>query len=90
MVGVQLAASQAPQVPSCRAAAQLVTLQVVLPQGVFLSQVQDFAFVLLEFHKVPVGLLSQPGRVPLDGSPALECVHWFPQFSRINVLLKQY
>lgn len=43
------------EIPSCRAAAQLLSPQFVLLQGFgffSLSQVQDFAFVLLQFPLV--------------------------------------
>lgn len=39
-------------------------------------QVQDFALVLLEFHKVPVDHFHQPAMVTLDVSPALRYISW--------------
>lgn len=47
------------------------------------SRSYDFAFVLVEFHKVIVDPFLQPVSVPLDGSPAPEHVSWSPQFAVI-------
>lgn len=47
------------------------------------SRSYDFAFVLVEFHKVIVDPFLQPVLVPLDGSPAPEHVSWSPQFAVI-------
>lgn len=41
------------------------------------------ALALAEFHKVAVSLFLQLAQVPLNGSPALECVHCSPQFGAI-------
>lgn len=78
---VQLAAHQKPSwtflaVLLCL----LVPCTVACPlQGVFPSQVQEFTFVVVEFHKVPAGPFLLPTGIPLSDSWALKfavtCTH---------------
>lgn len=49
-------------------------------------QVHDFAFVLDVFHGLPVGLFLLVCQVLLDGSPAVQCIDWFPQVGVIHEL----
>ncbi|GAB0193852.1 mitochondrial enolase superfamily member 1 [Grus japonensis] len=70
---VQLAIHQDPQILCSKVAFQLVSHHHVLMPGVVPPQVQDFAFVLVELHEVPVGSFLQPLEVALDGSMIL----WF-------------
>lgn len=78
-----------PQVLSSRNAAQPVSTQPILSlQGVISSQLQDFAFILAEFHYVPVGLFLQRVEVLLQGSPAhpaVESISWSPIYSHLQL-----
>lgn len=56
LLHIQLDVHQDPQVIFCRAACQFVCPQPVSLQGVLPSQVQDFVFVLAEFHEVHAGV----------------------------------
>lgn len=40
---------------------------VVSLQGTLPSQVQDVAFIFVEFQKTPAGPFFQPAQLPLDG-----------------------
>lgn len=84
---VQLTVYQHTQVIFSRAAPQPVNSQPVLLPGIILFQVQNFAFVLVEFYKVPVVPFLQPAEVSLNGSPALQLIYWCPQFDDICKLL---
>lgn len=50
----------------------------------------DFAFVLAEYHHIPLGPSLHPVRVLLSGSPALAYIDWYlPQFDTICKLYEQ-
>lgn len=78
-----------PQVLSSRNAAQPgSTLPVLSLQDVISSQLQDFAFILVEFHYVPVGRFLQCVEVLLHGSPAhpdVESISWSPIYSHLQL-----
>lgn len=74
------------QVPSCRAA----PAHCVLLQGIFPSQLWEFAFVFLEFHKVPVETFFSFSRTFWRAVQPLSVTIASPQFGTSNVLLEQY
>lgn len=59
-------------------------LSAVSLRGVPPSQVQDWALVPVEFHRVPVGPFLPP--VPLNISPALESIRCSPDTTTDLVL----
>lgn len=75
-----LGVHQNPQVLFCQAAFQLggFSRWHVLVPGVVHYQVQNFALLLVELHKVIVSPALQPIKVPLDGSMALWWVRCSP------------
>ena len=66
----QLGVHQDPK-PLCRAAFQLVGSQPVLVPGVIPTQMQDFAFSLVELREIPLILIIQSVKVPLNGNTIL-------------------
>ena len=73
---VQLAAYKGYQVLFQRVAPQTILLHWVLPS-------QDFAFVFIEFHTVPIGPFLQTIKVPSDSSPAPKLIDSSPQLGVI-------
>jgi len=63
---VQLAIHQYPQVFFSRVALSPFIPQLVLVIGVASTQVQDLAFEFDEPHKVHLGPLLEPAKVPLE------------------------
>lgn len=57
--------------------------QVYIVSRDFLSKMQDLAFFLVEFHRIPVGPFIQPFQDTLDGSTALKHVSCSLRFSVI-------
>ena len=67
----QLLVHQDPQVLFCKAAFQMVGPQPVLLSGVIPTQMQDFAFSLVELREIPLILIIQSVKVPLNGNTIL-------------------
>lgn len=67
----------------CRATPQSVSPQPILPPRTLPSQLQDFVFILVKFHKVLVCPFLQLIMVSLNGRAALKHIDWSSQFHGI-------
>lgn len=63
-----------------------INAQPVLP-GFIPSPIQDFAFSIPELREVYISQFLQPVVVPLNSSPALQCVDYSLQFGIIHQIL---
>ena len=73
---VQFFIHQYPQVLLSWAALSEFTTQPVLIQVIVPTQVQDFALGFIELHEVLTGPPLKPVKVPLDGIPSLQQLHY--------------
>ncbi|KAK4809957.1 hypothetical protein QYF61_002914 [Mycteria americana] len=72
---IQIAVNQHPQVLFYQAALQPLFPKPVALHGVIVTQVQDLALSLVEYHTIGVGSLIQPVQVPLQSLPTLKQVN---------------
>ena len=74
--------------PFYRATPQSVSPSLCSCKEHFLPRGRIFAFLLDEFHEVPVSPFLHPAKVLVGGSQALECIYSFPQFGVICKLVR--